>query len=88
MKVTESDYNFLKKEISKTIERVGIEKIKLYKEQLKTDDTVKNLDVRFMFDLFWAIPSEDRRKVLTDEKNYNGNHLQTALKKVVKELNL
>ena len=86
MKVTESDYNFLKKEISKTIERVGIEKVQLYKEQLKTDKTVKNLDVRFMFGLFYSIPFNDRKRI--DDKDYNGNHLQTALKKVVKELNL
>lgn len=86
MKVTESDYNFLKKEISKTIERVGIEKIQLYKEQLKTDETVKNLDVRFMFGLFYSIPFDDRKRI--SYKDYNDNHLQTALKKVVKELNL
>ena len=35
MKVTESDYNFLKKEISKTIERVGIEKFNYTKNNLK-----------------------------------------------------
>lgn len=86
MKVTESDYNFLKKEISKTIERVGIEKIQLYKEQLKTDKTIKNFDVRFMFDLFYSIPFQNRKRI--SDKDYKDSHLQTALKKVVKELNL
>ena len=86
MKVTESDYNFLKKGIAKTIERVGMEKIQLYKEQLKTDKTVKNLDVRFMFDLYHTILFDDTKRRMANE--YNGNHLQTALKKVVKELNL
>lgn len=86
MKVTESDYNFLKKGIAKTIERVGMEKIQLFKEQLKTDKTVKNFDVRFMFDLYHTIPLDDRKRII--DNDYNGNHLQTALKKVVKELNL
>lgn len=86
MKFTASDYNYLKTEIAKVVERVGVEKIQLFKESLKTDKTVKDLEVRFMFDLFWAVPSENRKRIT--EKDYNDNHLQTALKKVVKELNL
>lgn len=86
MKFTKEDYNYLKTEITKVVNRVGIEEIQLYRESLKQDKTVKDLDVRFAFDLYWAIPSENR-KIITD-KDYNDNHYQTALKKVVKELNL
>lgn len=86
MKFTESDYNYVKTEISKVVNRVGIEKIQLYKESLKQDKTVKDLDVRFAFDLYWSIPSENRK--IMEDKDYNVNHYQTALKKIVKELNL
>ena len=86
MYVTASDYNYIKTEIAKVVERVGVEEIKLFKESLKTNKTVKNLEIRFMFDLFWAVPFQNRKRI--EDKDYNGNHLQTALKKVVKELNL
>lgn len=86
MKFTASDYNYVKTEITKVVNRVGIEKIQLYKESLKTDKTVKNLEIRFMFDLYRAVPYENRKRIT--EKDYNDNHLQTALKKIVKELNL
>ena len=46
MKVTESDYNLLKESIAKTIERVGMEKLQLYKEQLKTNKTVDFLELK------------------------------------------
>lgn len=86
MKFTASDYNYVKTEITKVVNRVGIEKIQLYKESLKTDKTVKKLEIRFMFDLYRAVPYENRKRIT--EKDYNDNHLQTALKKIVKELNL
>lgn len=48
--------------------------------------TKEDYNYRFAFNLYRAVPYENRKKIT--DKDYNDNHYQTALKKIVKELNL
>jgi hypothetical protein len=46
-------------------------------------------DMRFRWDVMWAIPYKIRRDIIDELYEYcNDEHIDTALKKIVKELGL
>lgn len=50
-------------------------------------DKVKDLDRRYRWDLMWDIPVEIRRPVLNAMYEYmNDDHIDTALRKIVRPL--
>lgn len=80
MKMTAEHYKFIKSRIN--YEKQDVLK---YKQSLKSDPRVKDIDKRLRWDLFYfAMP------VAWDPKELygylNDNHIDTALKKIMKEL--
>lgn len=80
MKMTAEHYKFIKSRIN--YEKKDVLK---YKQSLKSDPRVKDIDKRLRWDLFYfAMP------VAWDSKELygylNDNHIDTALRKIMKEL--
>jgi len=88
MKMAKEDYVELKTILSKRVNLLGKEKIKAYKEGLKTDSRVKDLERRFRWDLFWSIPQKEREVIHSKFKNLTDDNIDVALKKIVKELGI
>ena len=83
MKIKPEHYNHMKQEIDK----LDKEQCKQHKENLKLDDRVKDLDMRFRFDCLYA--AKLGPFVCENIYSYaNDNHVDTALKFIVKELKI
>jgi len=78
MKIKPEHYNHVKQEMAK----IPIETVRQHKENLKLDLRVKDLDMRLRWDWFRAagLHCDVLYKYLDD------THIDTALKKIVKEL--
>ena len=57
-----------------------------YFESLKTDDRINDIEVRFVWDILWAIPQATRAPFhnRSNTEKLNDEHITTALKKAVK----
>jgi hypothetical protein len=87
MKIKSEHYSHLKAEIEKLVKFKSKNAVLAYKESLKTDDRIKDLDKRFRWDLFKAACLV--RFTCENLYNYlNDDHIDTALKSIIKELNL
>jgi hypothetical protein len=85
MKITDSDYNFLKDQLSK----LPRDLLLTHKESLRSDPRVKDLDTRFAWDLLYGIEQDVRNTFMQRLYKYcDDTHIGTALKRIVKELNL
>lgn len=85
MKMHDADYNFLKDQISKLPRDLLIS----HKESLKHDSRVKDLESRFAWDLLYGIEQDVRNQMMGRFYKYlDDSHIGTALKRIVKELNL
>lgn len=80
MKIKPEDYAELKNAISK----LDVEKVKQHYNYLKTDTRVKDLSKRFRWDLLYA----SKFDTLVTYKYLDDTHLDTALCRIIKELNL
>lgn len=51
---------------------------------------VRNISKRFRWDLWWAVPSEERNKLLREiyDAKFNDDHIDRSLHRFVKSLNL
>ena len=78
------DKKYLKKGIQSLINQYGIDNIRKYKESLKSDPRVKDLNIRFAWDLFWGAKFKDNCRYLYSY--LTDDHITTALKRIVKEL--
>lgn len=94
-KIKDEDYHTMKSLIESLVKEVGIKKIEEYKESLKSDPRVKDLEMRFRWDLWWAaknkargssqgIPADFHKK----SRDFKDTHIDTALKKIIKDLKL
>lgn len=91
MKIKEEHYQQLKAAFEKLVSQKGVEILTQHKTGLKTDPRVKNLDKRFRWDCFWLTKRLGNFKgEFLDElyKYVDDTHIDTALKRVVKELKL
>lgn len=88
MKVTKSDYSDLREALKRVMIPYGITAVLKYKEELKSDTRVKDLEVRFVWDMFWSIGVNVRTLILERMRSYqcNDNHIETALKKAITEI--
>lgn len=87
MKIKVEHYKILKQLIKDVKTTHGLTKLLEYKESLKNDSRVKDLDKRFRWDLFWEIKAAERSKLVDDLYEYmNDDHIDTALKNIVKEV--
>ena len=55
-----------------------------YCNSIAGDERIHDLETRFVWDIYWAIPRTLRSVWYEDAKLYNDNHMTTALKKAVK----
>jgi len=85
MKITTSDYERLKTTITDYINQKTPELLLKHKQFLETLPNVKNIETRFIWDIYWAIPDDFRKVWNGDVHEYcNDDHIHTALRKAVK----
>lgn len=77
MKFTKQDYQELKQSLKDT----GID----FKEQKKAYSERMLSETRYIWDMFWATTFS--RTALQESREYNDSHIQTAVKRAIKELN-
>jgi hypothetical protein len=77
MKITPEHYALLKEKLDQAIDKNSIEKILKHRKKYLE----KNADMQFRWALFWMILDLSIEKF----RIYNDNHIDTALKKYVKE---
>lgn len=81
MKMRPSDYEELKAEIEAVINFHKVEGLRKYKEKLKADVRIKDLDKRLRWDLLWAVPNTPRTVLMDRLYAYlDDTHIDTALK--------
>lgn len=73
--------------ILNAIAAIPRDKAAAHKEALKSDPRVKDQAMRYRWDLFWAVRQES--KIIHELYQYlNDTHIDTALKSIVRELEL
>jgi len=83
MKMSDTDYNYLQEKLSTLVQNKK-EKVLAHKEALASDTRVKDLGMRFRWDLLWAAKVDLNAMYVY----LNDSHIDTALKAIVKELEL
>lgn len=84
MKMRQGDYEELKAEIEIIINFHKVEGLRKYKEALRASPRVKDLDMRFRWDLLWAVPNTPRTVLMKRLYAYlDDTHIDTALKKII-----
>lgn len=84
MKMTKQHYS----QLVAALKTIDIEKIKAHKIALQNDVRVKDLEKRLRWDCFWSL-NQFRSLVMNEWYSYmNDNHIDTALKAAMKELNI
>lgn len=87
MKITKEHYAYIKESIEAVSKRTSKKDLEIYKLSLTIDSWVKDTNKRFRWDLFYAaklIPFACD----TLYSYCNDEHIDTALRKIVKELEL
>lgn len=82
MKIKPEHYNHLQNEFKK----IDPARIAAHRESLQTDPRVKDLEKRLRWDCLWSVGLS---RYLSDNiySYANDDHIDTALKKIMKELN-
>jgi len=83
----------LKGFVKEEVEKIGIEKIKKYADELRKSKNYKDFETRLCFDVYYAIPSKKTDSFSEfgkTKKRLNGNdaHLKTLIKSVLKEFKI
>ena len=82
MKIKLEHYNTLKNVIL-----LSKDKINLYRQAIIKEGTAKDIEKRLRWDLLWSIPDNIRTSLINQIYTYaNDEHIDTALKKLVREL--
>ena len=86
MKMTPTTYQTLLTLIEDFIEVKTPEHINAYCMSIAGDKRINDLETRFVWDIFWAIPQQSRLpfRNRSQEEELNDIHIETALKKAVK----
>lgn len=92
-KMTDEDYKILSSHLDKYINQFGKEKLLEYKEQLRNSPKVKDVEMRFRWDILWAskLKIGDGKGMSGDVNLYaylNDNQIDTALKYYMKSKGL
>ena len=91
MKITNDDYEYVKGLMSKLVHNFEGDRqaVLEYKEGLKNDSRIKDLDKRFRWDIYRASYSKyDKDLPAKLYKYLNDSHIDSALKSIIKELAL
>ena len=81
----------LKSELDDTIEKInklGVQKVLDYKEELIKSNSFKVLNTRLAFDVLNVVYSSNEIINLYNEYNCNDTHLETLMLKALKQLNI
>ena len=79
--MSQEHYNYIKEKV------IGVANfIPEYKEHLKTDPRVKDLNKRLLWDVFYSTKIYNNYSY--QEFDYKDTHIETAMKAIFKELNL
>jgi len=83
MKIKGNDYKRLENLFKVTVNQM--KDLTEYKEELKNDKRVKDVNMRLRWDIFWSMDMSKRTEIVDDIYKYaNDDHLDTVLKKLVK----
>jgi len=86
MKVKKHDYNELRDAIHNRVNELTREKIKEHKMSLINSNT-GDISKKFRWNLLWAVSFPVRQVIVDRIYQYaNDNHIDTALKSIIKEL--
>ena len=87
MKMTEQDYGRLLDGLREVVERVGLDGLADYRESLKDDERVKDLNKRFRWDIWSAVEHGQKYSVIASVYRYaSDSHLDTGIRKALREL--
>ena len=87
MKITTEHYAQLNALVRRVVEKVGREQVKAHREGLKDDPRVIDIEKRFRWDFVYAVPYAERGPIIDAVYKYaDDSHIDTALRKIVKEL--
>ena len=92
MKMEQKDYSMIKKDFSENINLINdhydflqeLERSGL--QELERSGKIQNIENRLSWDAYYGIVSQENRKVITWERDYNDSHILTGIKKALKEL--
>ncbi|CAD0300876.1 hypothetical protein [Enterococcus phage vB_EfaH_149] len=87
MKMSKREYEKIKESLTV----FGVEKITAYKKQLEElhasgESNIKNVETRLIFEVYYACVPNELRMGITENDNYNDAHIETAVRKALKEL--
>lgn len=89
MKFNEKHYNMVKKAVEKYDIDILLNHKEYLKQQIKSNEiTVSNFETRFIADIYYSCVPLETRMLISDEGDYKDSHIQTAVKNVLKELNI
>lgn len=83
MKMSKESYNHILNKF-----RENIDKIIPYAEKLKEIGGYKDFYTRLGYDCLWAFVGDSYVRQLMHKENLKGNHIETAVRKALKELGL
>ena len=87
MKIKKEHYEHIKQEIQNLVSAKGKETIAEYKKDLLNDTRIKDINVRFRWDLLHAANLDSYVcNTLYINEGLHDTHIDTALKHIVKEL--
>jgi hypothetical protein len=82
MKIASTDYNKMKKAITDKLDATPKQDLDTYLAALKEDSRVKDINVRFRWDILHA----SRFNICSLYLYMNDTHIDTALKAIMKEI--
>ena len=88
MKINKETYNHIKAAYQKIIDQNGIEKVLQYKNDILNGEKGNDKNKLYRWNLMWGtgIYKEDSIRDYLNSNNINDDHMDTALKAIVKEL--
>ncbi len=87
MKIKPEHYNHMERMIHLTVTNIGHDKLQAHKDSLKDDERVKDINKRFRWDICHAA---QLNQFMCEElyEYLNDDHIDTALRQVIKNLEL
>ena len=83
MKMSKDSYNLIK-----TVFEENREVIKNHRHRLRSKDNVGVLEIRLAFDAYNGLMSLNERRDIAEKDNLKDLHIQTALLKAMRELDI
>ena len=88
MKITVSDYQSIKSGLENVIKPFGFTALLAYEKELFNSQKTTDIEAELAWDLFWSIGEHMQKLILKNIRAYGcrSNHLETALRKAMKEI--